>query len=89
MVKTFYETGDFKAKYAAEKWLDNNKYSYGSMQMDKPIGILKGEIYISKWRGMTDIEKGQLHGLMTSNDFRIGPVLIEIKDMYFKENSER
>ncbi len=85
MVKTFYESGDFKAKREAEKWLEEYGYSYGSMQMDKPIGILKGQIYISKWRGMTDREKGQLHGLMTSNDFRKGPVLVEIKDMYFKE----
>ncbi len=85
MIKTFYETGDFKAKSAAGNWLDDNGYSYGSMQMNKPIGILKGEVYISKWRGMTDREKGQLHGLMTSNDFRKGPVLVEIKDMYFKE----
>ena len=83
MIKTFYESGDFKAKSEAEKWLAEYGYSYGSTQMNYPIGILKGDFCISKWRGMRKKEKGQLHGMMTSNDFRKGPVLIEILDIYF------
>lgn len=49
---------DFSGWYAAEKWLRENGYSFGSMQRDANIGIKKGDCLISKWRNLSveDIE---------------------------------
>jgi len=44
MEKTFTNEGTFQAYYAAEAWLTENGYSYGSMCSPFPTGILKGEI---------------------------------------------
>lgn len=76
----FNQTGDFSAVSAARKWLQDHGYSYGSMCMDMPIGILKGSWCIAKWRNLTMKERKQLDGQMVSSDFRDGPVIIQLKD---------
>ena len=76
----FNQTGDFSAVNAARKWLQEQGYSYGSMCMDMPIGILKGSWCIAKWRNLTMKERKQLDGQMVSSDFRDGPVVIQLKD---------
>lgn len=77
---TFNQTGDFAAVNAACNWLRDRGYSIGSMCMDMPIGILKGDWSITKWRNLTIKERKQLDGQLVSNDFRNGPVVIQLKD---------
>ena len=77
----FDQTGDFAAVNAARIWLQEHGYSYGSMCMDMPIGILKGSWVIAKWRNLTTKERKQLDGQLVSKDFRDGPVVIQLKDV--------
>lgn len=76
----FNNVGDFEAINAAREWLHMNGYSYGSMCMDMPIGILKGKWLIAKWRNLTGKERSQLDGQIISQDFREGPVVIQLKN---------
>ena len=78
MKKTFNQTGTFEAMHEAGKWLTDNGYSYGSMQGRDPIGILKGDYYIGKWRNIRSAERGKLDGTITGTDKRNGPVTVEI-----------
>jgi len=81
MIKTFDNKGDFGAYDAARNWLRCQGYTYGSMQGSAPIGIVRGDCYISKWRDMSEKERSELDGKMTAPlFFRDGPVTIEIKD---------
>ena len=77
---TFDQTADFAAVNAARNWLQEQGYSYGSMCMDMPIGILKGSWVIAKWRNLTAKERKQLDGQLVSRDFRNGPVVVRLKD---------
>lgn len=77
--KTFNQIGTFKAWYAAETWLSENGYSYGSTCAVSPyVGVLKGEYCIAKWRNLTSTEKEELDGVVTGN-FREGPVVIRLR----------
>ena len=78
-VKVFDKKGDFEAINEAQTWLEANGYSYGSMQRDEPIGIMKGDYDISKWRNMTATEHEALDGKLTG-DKRNGPVTITINE---------
>ena len=84
----FNQVGDFEAYHAACTWCKDNGYSYGSMQRDAPMGILKGDWCIAKWRNLTPKERSQLDGQITSNDFRAGPVTIKLKDAPLPEEIE-
>ena len=77
---TFDQTTDFAAVNAARNWLQEQGYSYGSMCMDMPIGILKGNWTIAKWRNLTAKERKQLDGQLVSKDVRNGPVVVQLKD---------
>ena len=77
---TFDQTADFAAVNAARNWLQEQGYSYGSMCMDMPIGILKGSWVIAKWKNLTAKERKQLDGQLVSRDFRNGPVVVQLKD---------
>jgi hypothetical protein len=76
----FKQIGEFSAVNAARKWLQDHGYSYGSMCMDMPIGILKGSWTIAKWRNLTTKERRQLDGQLISKDFRSSPVVIQLKN---------
>ena len=77
----FNQTGDFSAVNAATKWLQDHGYSYGSMCMDMPIGILKGSWCIAKWRNLSSEERQQLDGTISCiNTFREAPIHVVIKD---------
>ncbi|MFK5949517.1 MAG: hypothetical protein QM500_12195 [Methylococcales bacterium] len=67
-VKTFENDGTtFGAKYAAEAWLTENGYSYGSSDCMGPQGIVKGAgVYISKWRNMSSSEHKAMDGALRS-----------------------
>jgi len=75
--KVFDDVGDFAAYNKACEWCKDNGISYGSMQRNCPIGLIRGDVVISKWRNISprDIEK--LDGIMTG-DKRNGPVEISI-----------
>jgi hypothetical protein len=73
----FREEGTFQSLYAAQKWLYDNGYSYGSNCAGAPIGILKGEYNIAKWKNLSAAEKNLLHGVMVSDDFREGTIAIK------------
>lgn len=75
----FDQKGDFEALYAAENWCTANGYSYGSLCRDMPVGLLKGDYSIAKWKNLTAKEKKELAGTMESKDFRNGPVIIKLK----------
>lgn len=49
--KTFSETGTFQALYAAQVWLAQNGYSYGSSCVLMPV--LKVDFLIAKWNNLT------------------------------------
>jgi hypothetical protein len=80
--KIVFESGtSFQAYYAAEQWCRDNGISLGSMERGNPIGLMRGDFYISKWSNMTKAEQAACHGTMTAkNGFRDGPVVIEMKD---------
>jgi hypothetical protein len=64
--KTFPNTGsDFSGLYAAKDWLAENGYSYGSLQRGDPIGVLKGDFAIAKWRNLNQKEVDELDGVLT------------------------
>ena len=78
MIKVFTNNdGDFSAFTDACKWLQNNGYSYGSMQGCSPIGVKMGDHDIGKWRNLSAQEIGQLDGRLTG-DPRNGPVALSI-----------
>lgn len=64
--RVFPNTGvDFSGWNNCAAWLEANGYSYGEMQRDAPIGVLKGDYAIAKWRNMSALEKRGLHGTVT------------------------
>lgn len=79
-IKDFNKEGTFESLYAAHEWLTDNGYSYGSLDVPNPVGILKGEWYISKWRNLTTTQRNQLDGTMIALNgrFREGTVRITL-----------
>jgi hypothetical protein len=76
--KTFSNEGTFQALYAAQDWLQANGYSYGSLCREMPVGILKGDWAIAKWKNLTKKEIGELDGQF-DGDKREGPITITLK----------
>lgn len=81
MIKVLFKSDgtEFSAIAKAESWLKANGYSIGSMQGNNPIGVMRGDVYISKWFNMTPDEQLSLHGTLTG-DYRNGDVTLTIKD---------
>lgn len=77
--KTFTQTGAFQALMAAQDWLDQRGYSYGSQQRGAPTAIKKGDHIIGKWRNLDASDRAVMDGTM-EGDFRNGPVTIKLKD---------
>lgn len=79
MKKIFDIEGDFQSLYAAQAWLTKQGFSYGSLCAPDPVGILKGDWDIAKWKNLTAKERKQLHGQINrvGNSFR-GPVEVNI-----------
>ncbi|MFI8384857.1 hypothetical protein [Pseudomonas sp. NPDC079086] len=76
--KTFEQQGTFQAFYAACDWLKENGYSYGSTCRGEPVGVLKGDYIIAKWRNLTKAERNELDGTL-DGDFREGPLTLNLK----------
>lgn len=75
--KVFDQPGTFQALYAAQTWLTQNGYSYGSTCVDQPVGILKGDYCIAKWRNLTRAEIAVLDGRL-EGDVRNGPLTVTL-----------
>lgn len=66
-VKEFDLEGVFESHWAAERWLTENGYEYGSGCVSCPIAITKGEYNLpQKWRNMTTIERNSVDGILES-----------------------
>lgn len=78
--KQFPNDGDaFSGVNAALDFLRQKGFSVGSMQRGDPMGIAKGDVYISKWRNLgKDVEL--LDGKITfpTSDPRDGDALVEL-----------
>lgn len=60
---------DFSALYEAQQWLVDNGYSVGPMCHGCPMGIVKGEVFIGKWRSLTREEQRDLDGQLHADRF--------------------
>lgn len=78
--KTFDQEGTFQALYAAQNWLRDNGYSYGSTCRGEPIGVLKGDYVIAKWRNLTRQEINELDGVVSGCP-RNGPIKVQLKEV--------
>jgi len=87
MKKVFKAEEGFQSYYKAEKFLDDNGYSYGSSDTSAYVAIWKGDCYISKWRNLSPKERSTCHGLITG-DKRNGPVTVTIKDEIWNTNDK-
>lgn len=64
--KTFKNNGEtFSGISAAKKFLEEKGFSVGSMQRSSPMGVMKGDILISKWRNLDAEDILQLDGAIT------------------------
>lgn len=77
--RTFTDQGDFAAYRAAESFLRARGFSVGTMQDGDPVGIIFGrQVVVAKWRHLTQAQRDELHGLITGDAKRTGPITIEI-----------
>lgn len=78
--KTFQTDGEaFTAFAEAKSWLKEKEFSIGTMCLDEPIGLKKGlGIRIEKWKNLTQEHKAMLDGVMTSDDFRDGDIIVHL-----------
>lgn len=71
--------GTFQSYYAACGWCSENGYEYGSTDIGNKVALRKGEYNLpQKWKNMDDAEKNSVDGIMTSDDFREGTIIIYI-----------
>ena len=70
----------FGAYYAACAWIEDNGYSYGSMDAGRggnPIVIQKGSYTLpQKWHNFTKEDKQKADGVMIAGDWREGAVRV-------------
>ena len=76
---------DFQAYALATKWCRDNGISYGSTQCGVPVGLMRGDCDISKWRNLSQEERAQLDGTI-SGDFRNGPLILQMKHVNAEES---
>jgi hypothetical protein len=81
---SFKVDGTFESLYAAQRWLHENNYSYGSTSVSRstgqmlPVPIQVGKYYAfaQKWNNISKEERMTVDGVMVSNDFREGEVKV-------------
>lgn len=56
---------DFGAFYRLEHWAAVNGYSVGRMQGSDPIGLLRGNHDLQKWRNLGQLDREALDGVVT------------------------
>jgi hypothetical protein len=75
------EERPFNSLYEAESWLREQGYVYGSLCVDAPIAVRKGEDFShydlpEKWKNFSDEDKANCDGVLVSRDFRNRPVTV-------------
>jgi len=73
---TWTMSDDFEAYNAAEHWLTDRGFSIGRLNGDAPVGFKEGDWDIAKWWNLSASDIKQLDGVITSPDFRHGPVTV-------------
>lgn len=68
----------FGATYEAQRWLRDNGYSYGSSCVMYPQGVVKGDVYIAKWRNMTPAERNAMDGTLDAGRDRQAVLRLKI-----------
>lgn len=76
----FKVNGTFESMYAANKWLRENGFGYGSADAMNPTAISLGDYYKEnnlphKWHNFDEEDKLKIAGIMTG-DTRNGPVKV-------------
>lgn len=79
--KDFPATGQtFGAITAAEKWCRDHGLSVGSMCSGLPIGLMRGDYAIMKWRNLSDEDRAGLDGQIEPiGDFRNGGARVKLR----------
>lgn len=77
----FDAEGDFAALIDAKAFLAARCFSYGSPQAGAPMGVLFGDVLISKWRNLSPEDREDLHGMIVAEagSMRHGPVKIMLR----------
>ena len=75
---TFKEEGTFQSMYAAQRWLNENNYGFGSLDGPfNPVAVqLDGYDLPQKWHNFDNQDKASVDGIMTSTDWREGEVKV-------------
>lgn len=77
--EAFTVAGTFQSMYAAQKWIRDKGYDYGSSSALEPTAVMKGNYYDyglpHKMKNFTVKEKQMVHGIITGN-MREGPVTV-------------
>jgi len=68
---------DFTAYLAAQDWLSDRGFSYGSSCREMPTAIKKGDWLIAKWKNLTNSERKDVDGLL-QGAHRSGPITVEL-----------
>lgn len=78
--KTFPNTGTvFSGLSAASMYLKRKGYSLGTMDVPNPIAVVKGKWRIGKWNNLLKVEREAVDGIMESDNFRDGDVIVRMK----------
>lgn len=81
-VKSFKVPGTFESMYAAQRWLSDCGYCYGSTDAKFPTAVMKGSDYYAydlphKMHNFTKKQKDSVHGIMFGN-MRDGTVTVHL-----------
>jgi len=69
----------------ALRWLYNQGFQTGSLDHPNPVGFTRGRYSLHwKWHNLTQEDKGQLAGILTSEDFRTKPVKVLILKIKYR-----
>lgn len=80
ITKTFDQPGPFAAFNAADAWCAENGISIGrTAGIGNPIGLMYGNVDISKWYNLSKQDIAELDGRITGN-FREGPITLTIRE---------
>jgi len=79
--RTFKVDGTFQSMYAAQDWLRERGYHYGSTSATEPTAVMKGSYYSyglpHKMKNFTAKQKNNVHGILFG-DMREGPVTVHL-----------
>lgn len=76
--ETFHKQGTFESMYAAQAWLTERGYNYGSTCATMPVAITIRPYELPwKWKNFTKEDEKSIDGVMIG-DMRDGPVTIHL-----------